>query len=232
MGTVYQPTYKLKDGSNRKSRYYWIRYSDERGKRHLENSGYTTKDGARALLTERLAKIHKGEFAEYAKFKDITLKQVTDGLRTFYKEHKRRSIRKVERNLDNIDKFFGDTFRADTFTAERLADYRAHRLKEGMQAPTIAHEMRSLKTALRLALRDGHFRIKSSADLSSPPSWIRTAGPGPSAARSGRLAPLLWLPCEPSPRCRAPHAPCVSWKQRFGRARVNGRKLKTSYSRY
>jgi integrase len=158
MGTVYQPTYKLKDGTNRKSRYYWIRYSDERGKRHLENSGYTTKDGARALLTERLAKIHKGEFAEYAKFKDITLKQVTDGLRTFYKEHERRSINKVERNLDNIDKFFSDTFRADSLTAERLADYRAHRLKEGAQPPTIAHEMRSIKTALRLAIRDGKIR--------------------------------------------------------------------------
>ena len=158
MGTCYQPTYKLKDGTNRKSKFYWIRYTDERGKRHIEKSGYTTRDGARALLVERLAKIHKGEFAEYAKFKDITLKQVTDGLRTFYKEHKRRSIKKVERNLDNVDKFFGDNFRADTLTAERLADYRAHRLKEGTKTPTLLHELRSLKTALRLALRDGKIR--------------------------------------------------------------------------
>lgn len=158
MGTVYQPTYKLKDGSLRKSKFYWIRYSDERGERHMENSGYTTKDGARALLTERLAKIHKGEFAEYAKFKDITLKQVTDGLRDYYKAMGRRSTRKVERNLDNVDRFFGGTFRADSLTAERLANYRAHRVKEGVQPPTLAHEMRSLKTALRLALRDGKIR--------------------------------------------------------------------------
>ena len=158
MGTVYQPTYRLKDGTNRKCKTYWIRYTDERGKRHIENSGYTTKDGARQLLTERLAKIHKGEFAEYAKFKDITLKQVTDGLRVFYKEHKRKSVRKVERNLDHVDKFFGDTFRADTLTAERIADYRKHRLAEETHEPTLAHELRSLKTALKLALRESKIR--------------------------------------------------------------------------
>src|ERR1700687_3533383 len=131
MGTVYQQTYRVKDGSTRKSKYYTIRYTDLRGKRHIEGSGYTTKDGARQLLTERLAKIHKGEFAEYAQFKDCTLKQVTDGLRAHYKALGRRSVKKLERNLDHVDTFFGDTFRADTLTAERLAEYRTHRRNEG-----------------------------------------------------------------------------------------------------
>src|ERR1700687_2326352 len=158
MGTVYQQTYRVKDGSTRKSKYYTIRYTDERGKRHIEGSGYTTKDGARQLLTERLAKIHKGEFAEYEQFKDCTLKQVTDGLRAHYKALGRRSVKKLERNLDHVDKFFGDTFRADTLTAERLAEYRTHRRNEGTREPTLAHEMRSLKTALRLAIRDGKIR--------------------------------------------------------------------------
>jgi integrase len=170
MGTVYQPTYKLKDGTCRKSKYYWIRYTDERGKRHMENSGYTTKEGARQLLTERLGKIHKGEFAEYAKFKDYTLKQVTDGLRTYYKQMGRRSTRKVERNLDNVDRFFGETFRADTLTAERIVDYRKHRLAEGTHEPTLAHELRSLKTALRLALREGKIRRMPVIQIPSDPN--------------------------------------------------------------
>jgi len=170
MGTVYQPVYKLKSGENRKSKFYWIRFTDERGKRHLENSGYTTKEGARALLTERLGKIHKGEFAEYAKFKDITLKQVTDGLRDFYKQSGRRSVKKVERQLDRIDKFFGDTFRVDTLTADRISEYRAHRLKEGTKQPTLDHEMRSLKTALRLALREGKIRRMPVIQITSDPN--------------------------------------------------------------
>ena len=157
-GTVYQPTYKLKDGTTRKSKYYWIRYTDERGKRHIENSGYTTKDGARALLTERLGKIHKGEFAEYAQYKDVTLRQVTDGLRTYYKANGRRSTRKVERNLTHVDKFFGDSFRADTLTGDRVTEYLTHRTKEGASVLTLNHELRSLKTALRLGIRDGKLR--------------------------------------------------------------------------
>ena len=172
MGTVYQPTYPLKDGTYRKSKFYWIRYTDELGKRHIENSGYTTKDGARQLLTERLAKIHKGEFAEYAKFKDITLRQVTDRLRAYYKEMGRRSIRKVERNLDNVDKFFGETFRADALAAERVADYKTHRLKEGKHEPTVAHELRSLKTALKLALREGKIRRIPVIQIPSDPNRI------------------------------------------------------------
>lgn len=170
MGTVYQPVYKLKSGENRKSKFYWIRFTDDRGARHLENSGYTTKEGARALLTERLGKIHKGEFAEYQKYKDITLKQVTDGLRDFYKQSGRRSIKKVERQLDRIDKFFGDTFRVDTLTADRISEYRAHRLKEGTNQPTLDHEMRSLKTALRLALREGKIRRMPVIQITSDPN--------------------------------------------------------------
>lgn len=169
-GTVYQPTYKLKDGTTRKSKYYWIRYTDERGKRHIENSGYTTKDGARALLTERLGKIHKGEFAEYAQFKDVTLRQVTDGLRTYYKNNGRRSTRKVERNLARVDKFFGDSFRADTLTGDRIAEYLAHRTKEGASVHTLNHELRSLKTALRLGIREGKLRRMPIIQISSDPN--------------------------------------------------------------
>jgi integrase len=168
-GTVYQPKYKVKDGTYRKTKSYWIRYTDELGERHIENSGYTTKDGARSLLTERIAKIHKGEFAEYARFKDYTLKKVTDGLRTYYKEMGRRSIRKVERNLNHIDKFFGETYRADALTAEQIARYREARLKE-VRLPTLAHELRSLKTALRLALREGKIRRMPAIQIPNDPN--------------------------------------------------------------
>jgi integrase len=156
-GSIFRPRYKIKDGSYRPIRNYWIRYTDELGKRRSEPSGYATKDGARSLLTERVAKINKGEFAEYEQFKDYTLKKVTDGLRTHYKEMGRRSVRKVQRNLDHIDKFFGPTYRADALTAEQIAHYREARLKE-VSLWTLAHELRSLKTALRLALSQGKIR--------------------------------------------------------------------------
>jgi integrase len=79
-------------------------------------------------------------------------------LRDHYKALGRRSTKKLERNLDHVDRFFGDTFRADTLTAERVADYRTHRRNEKAKEPTLSHELRSLKTALRLALREGKIR--------------------------------------------------------------------------
>lgn len=158
MGSVYQPTYKAKDGTLRKAKVYWIRYTDENGERHIESSTYRNKNGAQQVLTERLSKVHSGDLADYLKVKDYKLKQVTDGLREHYKALGRRSTKKLERNLDHVDKFFGDGFRADTLTAEHLANYRTHRRSEGAKEPTLSHELRSLKTALRLARREGRIR--------------------------------------------------------------------------
>src|SRR5262249_53774194 len=113
--------------------------------------------------------IHKGEFAEYARFKDCTIKQVTDGLREHYKALGRRSTRKVERNLDQIDKFFGENFRVDTLTGEHIARYREAQLKE-IRLPTLTHELRSLKTALRLALRHSKIRRMPMIDIADDPN--------------------------------------------------------------
>jgi integrase len=72
--------------------------------------------------------------------------------------------------LDHVDKFFGPTFRADNFTATSLAAYKEHRLKEKAHEPTLAHELRSLKTALRLALRDGKIRRVPVIQIPSDPN--------------------------------------------------------------
>jgi hypothetical protein len=71
MGCVWQPTYRLKStGEKRKSPYYWIRYTDEGGQRHSENSNCTTKDGARELLKDRLNRISKGEFHDFQRYSE------------------------------------------------------------------------------------------------------------------------------------------------------------------
>jgi integrase len=170
MGTVYQPTYKLKSGENRRSKFYWIRFTDESGHRHFENSGYTTKDGARSLLTERLGKIHKGEFAEYLQHKDITLVQVTARLRTFYEQQGRRSVGKIKQLLDRVDAYFTPNFRADALTSDRIIEYRTARLKAGASGPMIDHELRALKIAMRLALKEGKVRRVPMIQITADPN--------------------------------------------------------------
>lgn len=170
MGSVFRPTYKLNRGERRKSQYYWIKYTDERGQRHSENSNYTTKDGARALLTERLSKIRRGEFAEYMQYRDITIKQVTDGLRPEYARAGRRSVKKVKHLLDRVDAYFGENYRVDALRTEGINKYRADRLSAGVNAPTVDHELRVLKTALRLSLREGKIRRIPNIQITADPN--------------------------------------------------------------
>jgi integrase len=169
-GCVWQPSYKLSTGEKRKSKFYWIRYVDETGQQHSENSGYTTKDGARSLLTERLGKIRKGEFAEYLLHKDVTLKQVTERMIAFYRENGRRSTRKVELLLKRVNEFFGEDYRIDTLTSERVLKYRSHRLAAGAHQPTVDHELRALKMSLRLAMREGRIRRMPSIQVTADPN--------------------------------------------------------------
>jgi hypothetical protein len=96
MGSVWQPTYKLPNGEKRKSTYYWISFHNSTD-RISENSGFTTKDGARGKLRERLAQVQAGDFEGFQRYKDVTLKQVADDLRAQYQTKGRKSVTKLER---------------------------------------------------------------------------------------------------------------------------------------
>ena len=83
---MWLPTYKLaRHDQPRKSRFYWIRYTDQNGVRHNEATNFTTKEGAEQLLTERLGRIDKGEF-DLPSYRDVTLRDLTDALRIQYVE--------------------------------------------------------------------------------------------------------------------------------------------------
>jgi hypothetical protein len=69
-GSVWLPTYKVAGSTLRKSRFYWIRYTDENGVRHNEATNFTTKEGAEQVLTERLGRIDKGEF-DLPSYRDV-----------------------------------------------------------------------------------------------------------------------------------------------------------------
>src|ERR1700722_9313882 len=97
MGSVWQPTYRLNDGTLRRSHYYWIRYTDQNGARHNENSNCTTKEGARDVLKDRLGKVTRGDFTEFQRYQQVTLKQLADALRAQYVTKGRKSGDKLER---------------------------------------------------------------------------------------------------------------------------------------
>ncbi len=114
MGSVWQPTYtvKLADGSRekRKSNYYWVSYhvGDERVS---ENSHCTTKDGARGILKDRLAKVSTGDFRDFQRYKDVTLKEIADDLRAQYLTKGRRTVKNIKVSLARLKNTSGKSVR-------------------------------------------------------------------------------------------------------------------------
>ena len=156
-GSVWLPTYKV-EGKLRKTRFYWIRYTDESGTRHSEATNFTTKEGAEQLLTDRLSRIDKGEF-DLPTYRDVTLKHLTDALRIQYVEKGRKSTAKLERSLARIEEFFGANRKVVGIAEADISAYRAHRLKQKRtQYPTVNRELAALKAAFRLGLKQDKVR--------------------------------------------------------------------------
>ena len=153
-GCVWQPKYKLANGTVRKSEFFWIRYTDDQGKRHNEPTKFRHKIEAQERLTDRLSKISRGEFEDYQKYKKVTFKQVCDLLRADYARQERRSTKKLERSLKRLENFFGEQCPASSVTSEKIDKYLEARRKEKPvpSEPTLSRELAALKRALKLAL--------------------------------------------------------------------------------
>lgn len=159
-GCVWQPTYKLADGSMRKSEFFWIRYTDDQGKRHNESTKFRHKKEAQEMLVDRLTKISRGEFEDFQKYRRVTLKQICDLLRADYARQERRSTSKAERSLKRLEAFFGEQFPAVSVTSEKIDKYLEARRKEKPlpSEPTLSRELAALKRAFRLGFSKEQIR--------------------------------------------------------------------------
>lgn len=155
MGTVWQPKYKLANGTPRTSEYFWISYHDQAGIRHSENTGKITKSEAVEELAKRLNQVRTGEIDDHVKYRDVTLKQINDGLRAQYKIKGRRTTAKLERSLGRLESHFGAACPVISITAEKIEGYRNARLMDGSRpsSPTVSRELAALKAALRLGYK-------------------------------------------------------------------------------
>jgi len=153
-GCVWQPKYKLADGTVRKAEFFWIRYTDDQGKRHNESTNFRHKKEAQEMLFDRLTKISRGEFEDFQKYRKVTLKQVCDLLRADYARQERRSTKKAERSLKRLETYFGEHCPAASITSEKIDQYLSARRKEKPvpSEPTLSRELAALKTAFNLAL--------------------------------------------------------------------------------
>src|SRR5260370_22431342 len=160
-GCVWQPKYKLADGRVRKAEFFWIRYTDDQGKRHNESTNFRHKKEAQEMLFDRLTKISRGEFEDFQKYRKVTLKQVCDLLRADYARQERRSTKKAERSLKRLETYFGEHCPAASITSEKIDQYLSARRKEKPvpSEPTLSRELAALKTAFNFALSKDILRL-------------------------------------------------------------------------
>ena len=207
---MWQPTYTDGSGERRKSKFYWVAYRDEAGKRVSENSGFTTKEGARKKLEEIRHAILSGEHTALQRYKDVTLAQIATTSRRSHTKG-RRSTKKLELSLKRITEHFGESFPVHRLTTDKIEEYRnARRADESKPSePTIARELAALKAALRLGYKTDRVSKVPLSRCRTSATALRTA----SSPRRKSSRPITRL--ESKDRT-APLAPLVRFLYRTG----------------
>src|SRR5437867_674747 len=118
-GRMFRPTW-TEDGEKRTGATWWLDYSVN-GKRFREPAGTTSSKVAAKLLRDRLAGREAGKLVgspdkvTFAEIRELVERQyVLDG---------RRSLKRVRRALEHLERFFGAAERAMAIGATRIDAY-------------------------------------------------------------------------------------------------------------
>lgn len=139
MGTIYQRGTK-----------YWIKYY-RNGKQYFESSRSTKEGDAKNLLRVREGHIAEGKFSglrvERIKFEEIAADMIRD-----YRVNGRKSLKKAERSVRQLQKHFGGVRVAD-ITTSRIENFILDRLEGGVENGTVNRELAALKRMFNLGRR-------------------------------------------------------------------------------
>ena len=149
MGSVYQP--RLKSGE--KCSIWWIKYYVA-GKAQKESTHSTREGDAKRLLKEREGRVVRGE-AVNPRGDRTTYEQARADLEQYYRANpKQRNLKEFLRRQPPLDTFFRGR-RINTITQSDVDRYTTARLALGRQPSTVARELGSLTTLLRLQYERG-----------------------------------------------------------------------------
>jgi integrase len=155
-GRLFRPSYKGKDGRVRRSRVWWLQFTDPsrpKGRQQVrESSQSTRRTEAARLLQRRLELIRQGRPAG-PDVDRVTLGELLDGLVTEYQVNARRSLLRVQQVIAHLVTFFDRGFLVRALREDRIEAYVARRQKDGAKNATINRELAVLKRALRLGER-------------------------------------------------------------------------------
>ena len=141
LGQVYQ-----------RNEIWWVVYY-YRGVRHRESSNSINQKDAVKLLKKRVGEMSQGKLVG-RDIEKTTFEDLMEIIRTDYKINERRSIRRLHTSIKALTETFA-YHRAVNITLDKLNDYVASRIQDGIASSSIRNELSCLKRAFRLAARAG-----------------------------------------------------------------------------
>ena len=148
MGSIYKRKFKGKDGKEKVSPIWWIKYY-RAGKPYRESTHTGKESDAKRLLKAREGAIVENRFfglrVEKIRFEELAQDLVND-----YKVNDKKSLDRVERSIAHLKTFF-EGVRAIDITTDRINTYILQRQEQGAENGTINRELSALKRMFNLA---------------------------------------------------------------------------------
>ena len=151
MGSLYRPTYRAADGTQRESAVIWLKYRDALGVLRRESSETTKEQEAKRILKQREGAAVEGRVIA-PRVDKITVAQLAEDLKTEYRANGRRSLDRVEDAIEHLLPMFG-ALPAIKVTSADVRAYQARRQAEGAANATVNRECAALKRMFSLAVK-------------------------------------------------------------------------------
>jgi integrase len=139
-----------------RSPFWWIRWTDARGRQQRESTRQTDREEARRLLREKLGALARGEPVA-ANTGRVTVAELLDDLENAYRIAG-QVTEAIAPNVERLRGFFGRRRAVDVTTAEiraYIAQYqRSEANPEGLANGTLNRDLSALRRAYTLARQD------------------------------------------------------------------------------
>ncbi len=137
----------------RRSRVWWIKWTDATGKAHFRSSGTADRAVAATMLREQVAHRDRG-MPVLPDPRRLFIETLLDNLMTEYRANGRRSIDRVDLSRRHLLHYFRG-HSAASVTGADIPRYADRRLNEKAAPATINRELAALRRAFSLAVRHG-----------------------------------------------------------------------------
>ncbi len=172
MGCVYKQKYKLKDGTIKEGKYWWIAYY-RNGKLYAQSSKCEKETDARRKLKSREGEVADGKFTGL-RVEKVTFDELAKDFLDDYMINGRKSLRRAVQGLNHLAEVFGGCkswypyiekqqdenepmklggYKAVNITSDKIDAYIQQRQKQGAANGTIKNELAALKRMFSLGAR-------------------------------------------------------------------------------